>query len=295
MKKYILNLLESLSNIKWDLIFNLKLLFNKEFKVAIRENHKLKNIHKDKRCFIVGNGPSLKKMDLKKITNEITFSVNNIVNDKDLYNSINSNYHFFIDPLYYSLDNENKEDIETIKIIENVNYASKKPICFINYEGFQAFKKFKFKKDHLNLRYIYAHRVLKEPYLKKIDLSKNMPQSQNVIHTAIYTAIYMGFKEVFLIGCDMTSVFLNFEKNEFGKQEIRKNFHAYNYTESEMKTMLRDSAKFDNEYMLYDYAKTFTIFKRINDYAFNNNIKIYNVGLGGGLDVFERANYNDLF
>jgi hypothetical protein len=38
----------------------------------------LKNIHKGKRAFIIGNGPSLKQTDLSKLKNEITFGMNRI-------------------------------------------------------------------------------------------------------------------------------------------------------------------------------------------------------------------------
>lgn len=38
----------------------------------------LKNIHKGKRAFIIGNGPSLKQTDLGKLKNEITFGMNRI-------------------------------------------------------------------------------------------------------------------------------------------------------------------------------------------------------------------------
>ncbi len=38
----------------------------------------LKNIHRGKRAFIVGNGPSLKQTDLSKLKNEITFGMNRI-------------------------------------------------------------------------------------------------------------------------------------------------------------------------------------------------------------------------
>lgn len=38
----------------------------------------LKDIHKGKRAFIVGNGPSLKQTDLSKLKNEITFGLNRI-------------------------------------------------------------------------------------------------------------------------------------------------------------------------------------------------------------------------
>ena len=38
----------------------------------------LKDIHKGERCFIIGNGPSLNKLDLSKIKDEYTFGVNAI-------------------------------------------------------------------------------------------------------------------------------------------------------------------------------------------------------------------------
>lgn len=45
-----------------------------------RRLKKLKNIHLGKRCFIIGNGPSLKAEDLSKLykNNEITFAFNRI-------------------------------------------------------------------------------------------------------------------------------------------------------------------------------------------------------------------------
>ena len=41
------------------------------------------NIHKGKRCVIIGNGPSLNKLDLTKLKNEITFGVNAIYTNMD--------------------------------------------------------------------------------------------------------------------------------------------------------------------------------------------------------------------
>ncbi len=37
-----------------------------------------KDIHKGKRAFIIGNGPSLKRTDLSKLKNEFTFGMNRI-------------------------------------------------------------------------------------------------------------------------------------------------------------------------------------------------------------------------
>jgi len=280
------------SNLKWEIKFYCNFIFNKNFRINLSVNKKLKNIHKGERCFIVGNGPSLKKLNLSKITNEITFTVNNIVNDRPIYETINTDYHILIDPLYYSLNDELPEDDSIINILKTINYKNKKPICFISYEGFFSFSKYGLNKL-LDLAYIYQHRTLTHNFSGKIDLSKNIPSSQNVIQAAIFTAIYMGIKEVYLIGVDMTSVFLTFERNEFGEKEIIKEFHAYKYNENEMKKMLRDS--YDNEVILRDYLKTFTLFRYIKQYCLKNNIKIFNATKGGGLDVFKRIDFDSLF
>ena len=45
---------------------------------SIKRLAALKDIHKGKRAFIIGNGPSLKQTDLGKLRNEITFGMNRI-------------------------------------------------------------------------------------------------------------------------------------------------------------------------------------------------------------------------
>jgi len=43
---------------------------------SIKRLAELKNIHKGKRAFVIGNGPSLRQTDLSKLKNEITFAMN---------------------------------------------------------------------------------------------------------------------------------------------------------------------------------------------------------------------------
>src|SRR5688572_2335525 len=45
---------------------------------SIKRLKQFKDIHKGKRAFIIGNGPSLKQTDLTKLKNEITFGMNRI-------------------------------------------------------------------------------------------------------------------------------------------------------------------------------------------------------------------------
>jgi hypothetical protein len=286
--------MDHISCIKWDLIFFIKFLFDKDFRTIFNKNKRFKNLYSGKRCFIVGNGPSLKKMDLTPLSNEITFTVNHIMLNQKVYDSIQTDYHVFIDPAYNSLKPDIKADREKIEALRTINYPNKKPVCLTSYEIFSAIQKFGLN-DHLDLAYLYQHRTLTNSYSGYIDLSRNIPSSQNVIQAAIFAAIYMNFKEIYLVGCDMTSIFLTFESNDDGNREISKDFHVYKYSSHHIQTAIKNSNKYDNEYMLNDYAKTFAIFKRIKNYTERKGIKIMNATLGGGLDVFDRVRYKDLF
>jgi hypothetical protein len=93
----------------------------------------------------------------------------------------------------------------------------------------------------------------------------------------------------------MTSVFSAFEYSDEGDRKIAMDKHAYQYTDAEIALMLKGCKKYDNEFILDEYARNFRIFKKIRSYAGRNEINIYNAGIGGGLDVFERISFDSLF
>ena len=62
----------------------------------LKKNKILKDIHKEKRIFVLGNGPSLNDFDLKKLKNEIVIMVNRSFKHPD-YAIIKPKYHIFVD------------------------------------------------------------------------------------------------------------------------------------------------------------------------------------------------------
>ena len=52
--------------------------YSPERRDTIEKLGALKDKHKGERCFIIGNGPSLKQTDLTKLKNEYTFGLNRI-------------------------------------------------------------------------------------------------------------------------------------------------------------------------------------------------------------------------
>lgn len=293
MRLFFNRLFDEISNIKWDIKFYCNFLLKPEFRKSINSNKKFRNLYSGKRCFIVGNGPSLNQLDLLKLNEEMVFTVNTIMSNRTAYASLNSDFHVIIDPFYFRQSVDLPEEKAVINLFKQINYEMKKPACIIPYEGMNSFKRYEIDKL-LDLNYIYQHRNMTDSYISKISMRKNMPTSQNVIQAAIFSAIYMGFKNIYLIGCDMTSIFLTYTANDDGTPKLT-NYHAYTYSDREVENILKESNRLNNEYMLYDYAKTFTIFRRIRKYAERNNIEIVNATKGGGLDIFRRIDYETLF
>src|SRR5690349_18838408 len=48
----------------------------REFGSLLKRNEVFRNLHKGRRCFIIGNGPSIKDQDLSPLANEITLVTN---------------------------------------------------------------------------------------------------------------------------------------------------------------------------------------------------------------------------
>ena len=53
-------------------------VFSPRWQQSVQQLRSYHNLHQGKRCFIIGNGPSLRKMDLQPLRKEITFGLNRI-------------------------------------------------------------------------------------------------------------------------------------------------------------------------------------------------------------------------
>lgn len=88
--------------------FGSEIFFNLIMKWESRRISGIKDVYKGKRCFIVGNGPSLRVDDLDKIKNEYSFASNKIykIFDKTMWRP---DYYVICDAIYL------RESLEEIK------------------------------------------------------------------------------------------------------------------------------------------------------------------------------------
>lgn len=178
-----------------------------------------RNIHKGKRCFILGNGPSLNEEVIEYLRGEITIGVNDITEAKDMWR---------FEPTYYAfadcsrvIDKANLEKLKKIKI----------PIFYSNIIFPQATAENPDNKQFTSKHYEYlkkcmginilTHGKIGWPHLqiiKKEDISFDIRVGTTASGTVIQVvsiplAAYMGCENIYLIGCDCNNEG-HFNKND---------------------------------------------------------------------------------
>ncbi|MBI2259908.1 MAG: DUF115 domain-containing protein [Flavobacteriia bacterium] len=241
----------------------------------VRQLKKIKNSHQGQRCFIIGNGPSLNKMDLTKLKNEITFGVNAIY-----LNYEKMNFH----PTYYVVEDifvaEDRAD-------EINNYKQPKIKFFGNY--LRKYIKKDEKTVFMNLIRNYSD-IDNFPYFSTNCL-KDLGVGGSVTYVCLELAFYMGFKEVYMIGFDHNYVIPNsviITNERITGCDILS-------TEDDVNHFHKDY--FGKGYRWHDpkVDRMEVGFSKANEIYSKHGKKIFNASVGGKLEVFERIDYNSIF
>lgn len=254
-----------------DSIISRYLTFKRNHFHLFKEGKLLKtfrNKHKGRRCFIIGNGPSLTANDLNKIkgNNDISFAFNRIYY---IYKQTDWRPTYYIsqdEKLLSGCFQEVNNDIDSIKFIPiELKWYNK--ICIKN-----AF---------------YFHIINKnidnnKPGFSE-DISRYIVNSKTVVFSAIQIAVYMGIKEIYLIGVDHHFHTSINQKGEIIIDNTAKDYFSEEYNKDKQ-----------NLYIPNTDLSTFT-YLSAKEYADEHGIKIYNATRGGRLEVFPRLDFESLF
>lgn len=243
---------------------------------VLKKNRELKNRFAGRRAFVIATGPSIKTQDLKGLAGELAISVSNFFVHPD-FNIIRPAYHLFA-PIHPPVTEEQfgmwMKDAES-RFPEGQNVLvsiSDKHIV----EEYGVLKKQK-------VHYYYVNR---NPLTTDgtIDFSKEIPLIQTSVQIGMYLALYLGVKEINLLGADHDWIL-----------HLKETRHFYDEKESVL------TQKGYNEWQGTDlgtecesYGRLWNIYKRIRAYAAQRAISITNCTAGGLLDVFPRKNLQDV-
>ena len=253
---------------------------------ALNANHELENIHKGKRCFVIGNAPSLNTQDLSVLKDEIVLTVNQISRNKQ-FKSLNTNYHFWADPGFFK-ENSKEGDKELLEVMMSVNTEGNRPVCFFPLEVKEFVSKKKLDQI-LNVRYFVPGHILFDQY-KKIDFSGMIPGMNTVVQYAIMLGIYMGCTEIYLLGCDCTGILSYIEtKTDSGNFE-----YAYDISQAEAERMKAMLGGVSCEQTFYGWAKIFEGYRLLGEYCKQKGVQFINVTNGGILDCLPRKKFENV-
>jgi hypothetical protein len=221
----------------------------------------LKDTHLGERCFVIGNGPSLSADDLEKIKDEYCFAANRIFHMFDKTNWRPSSYLCVDSYVLHDL----KDAIQELDVTN----------VFVHLEG----KKYRIKNPKDNIVYInnFSPYLVNRYKLVNVrfssDIAKWFHAGETVVYNAIELAVYMGFREIYLLGVDHC-----YSKRMDSKGRL--------YVDNTVKDYFGNLPS--NDYSIQNYETSTNAFKEAKRYCESHNISITNLTPGGKLDVFKR-------
>jgi len=217
-----------------------------------------KNFYKGQRCFVLGNGPSLAKMNRLPLRNEITFGTNSVA--------------LLFQPRHMVLC------AKTVVADESWMAAARLGVSLAEHSFItKRMSKLRLPSKDVTVFQVGTHGSwfsgdpIKRPFCK-IHSSGTVMQQM---------AVYMGCNPIYLIGFDGGYV-------PQKKGQPDPNHFVPEYWGPDLKTINEKRAKSINESSLAGH-------KLAKEYCDAHGIEIYNATPGGVVEVFERVDYDSIF
>lgn len=259
-------------------------------------NSKLKRIKIESidECYILGNGPSLKKDIYNKLgllIGKNLIVVNNFAS-YELYEKLRPNLYVLTDPVYWRENSIRYEANLSIldKIIEKTTW---KLFIFIPYDGYKkGLIKNKFEGNSLIEVVYYNTRAFDGfDFIRHFLYRKNlsMPTAKNVLLAAIYLSLNLGMKRTNLLGADhswLTEITVGKDNQVY---LIDKHFYDENI---DKKPWLKiDGRRYLLHEILEDLSDVFRGYHELKLYGETLNADIVNLTQDSFIDAFKRGDF----
>lgn len=232
---------------------------------------KYKNAYKGKRCFIIGNGPSLRVDDLEALhkNNEICFACNSIYK---MFDKTNWRPDFYYCGDCWIIKSQTKEILNIVP----------KEACLFNYGFCNGHILLNHSKNVIPIYHSAEGFSVNNMPRFSCDLSVQWYVSQSA-YFFLQAAYYFGFDEIYLLGCDgyPKPIEKPNEAQHFYEQDKLIGDYIFNENNSEIKSEALD--------------KSILFFKAARIVLEREGRKIFNATRGGYNEVFKRVSFDDLF
>ena len=229
-------------------------------RASVRALNALKDIHRGKRCFIIGNGPSLKQLDLARLRGEFTFGMNRIYL---LFPELgfNTTYYVSINDL----------------VIEQCA-GDIRGLAIPKFLAWHSHRHFQDRPDDLSFLYT----TYNEPVFAR-NAAGRLWEGATVTYVALQLAFHMGFDQVILIGVDHNFASKGQANQTVTSQGDDPNHFSPQYFGKGFRWQLPDLETSERAYGLTREAYT------------SAGRRVLDATAGGKLTVFPKVEYNSLF
>lgn len=237
-----------------------------EFNLPLTKNNwriaELKNSHAGQRCFIVGNGPSLRPEDLDRLKNEVTFASNKIykIFDKTTWR-----------PTYYMA----VDDVVVKQNFADINVMREPTKFTLNHL-----------KGYLEAEIYFNNNLYNDQKGSFSDnIMESMYSSGSVSFHMLQIAFHMGFSEVYLLGHDHN--YKDVISIAKGESEARENRNAKMYFADDYVSGNEKPAETAADEIMQGMEQAKLAYEKAGR-------KIYNATRISHLDVLERVSFDEL-
>jgi len=241
----------------------------------LKKNIELKDKYNNKRIFILGSGSSILLYDLKVLNSEYVMTQNSFHMHKDIYD-IDPNFHCLV-PYYQS----NKEISIWVDYIADMKARMPNSLFLWGLNTKALIDKYH---EDISAKSYYIRTKYNLLTLKKakVNISKTIMTIPTVLTQCLTVAIYLGFKEIYLLGFDLDQIC------HTNDQTYGRFYGMSKITETEFEkdaNQKLDVETTDGWYTWWLMNKQFFLIKHFAD---QNNINIINGTQGGILSYFKR-------
>ena len=235
---------------------------------------------------ILGNGPSLRtnlNNDLDLLRSADTLAVNFAANTPE-FSEIQPTYYLLADPHFFD---KAGEDPNVGRLIENLNSITFPMTLFVPAGARKAdsyFHNHNLTVKHFSFTAVEGYTWFENAMMNS---HRGMPRPRNVLIPSIMVGIWLGYKEIYLLGADhswLKTLSVN-DRNEV--VSIKPHFYKEDSREQQRVNEVYVNRQLHE--VLESMMIAFKSYHRIREYADRCGTQIFNSTPGSMIDAFERA------